>query len=53
MKFVMAIVYMCIGSNCEQHNVMIDQTFCRQNIPIKVPMNGEWQSGRVKIECKK
>ena len=45
---------MCIGSNCEQHQVRIEERACNMGtVKAQIPMNGEWQEGKIGIKCHK
>jgi hypothetical protein len=53
-ELIFATVFMCIGSNCEQHQVRIEERACHMGtVNAQIPMNGEWQEGKIGIKCHK
>lgn len=53
-ELVFATVFMCIGSNCEQHQVRIEEKACHMGtVQAQIPNNGEWQEGKIGIKCHK
>ena len=49
MKFVIAVIYLCIGGQCSEMNIKVPSPYCSKTIQIQ-SMDGS--PGYVKIHCK-
>lgn len=53
-ELVLATIFMCMGNNCEEHQVKIEERACSiSTIHAQIPFNGEWQEGKIGIKCHK
>lgn len=53
-ELILATVFMCMGSNCEEHQVRVEERACSiGTIRAKVPLNGEWVDGKIGVKCSK
>jgi hypothetical protein len=55
MKFVAAVIYMCIvgTQQCQQHSIRVEPSACKiRQYQGQAPMNGEWQRVTVGVRCR-
>jgi len=53
-ELIFATVFMCIGSNCEQHQVKVEERACSfGTVKGLIPFAGDWHEGKIGIKCHK
>jgi len=53
-ELIFATVFMCLGNNCEEHQVKVEPKACSfGTVHAQVPLHGEWQEGKIGIKCYK